>query len=64
MTDSPNGMVSIPFAYVQIAGSDDVAPKEGADPSKEATEDPIKLEAEKLAKANEEHKLTEGNEHE
>jgi hypothetical protein len=57
-------MVSIPFAYVQIAGSDDVAPKEGADPSKEATEDPIKLEAEKLAKANEEHKLTEGNEHE
>lgn len=57
-------MVSIPFAYVQIGGVDDVAPKEGADPSKEATEDPIKLEAEKLAKANEEHKLTEGNEHE
>jgi hypothetical protein len=47
--DSKNGMVYIPFAYVQTAG--DANPPIN-DPSKAATEDPIKLEQEKLAEAN------------
>jgi len=66
LTDSSDGRVDIPFAYVQTQGVAEVPDQEpkATDPSKAATEDPIQLENEKLAEANKKQASKEGAEHE